>query len=137
MPTKITANMRGTVKITFMAMALLAGLGLTACGTSTPASAPAKDPATSAPAATSAPVTGTVAANDLVCTHYLKQRAWVKNLVQPTLADIMQFEIDLAADMAESTGSLHHDLNAMLAAVKAGKSDYTPSKWVYDDCTSG
>jgi hypothetical protein len=84
---------------------------------------------------TSAPQTGTPAANALVCQHYLAQRAWVKHLTYPTLADAIKFEGYVAADEAQASGKLRRDLAAMLASMQAGRSDYAASVRVYRDCT--
>lgn len=75
--------------------------------------------------------------NALVCQHYLTQRAWVKSLVQPTVADALKFETDIAADAAEATPNtkLARDLNAMSDDMSSNRSDYAASKRVYEDCT--
>jgi hypothetical protein len=73
-------------------------------------------------------------ANVRVCQHYARQRAWVKNLTYPTMADALKFVEYVAADDAESSGQLHHDLAAMSAAEAAGRSSYAASGRVLADC---
>lgn len=100
--------------------ALIAVLVLAACGGS---------------GSSHAPVTGTQAANALVCRHYLAQRDWVKSITFPTLADVEKMTGYVAADDAQASGKLRRDLGAMLADIEAGRSDYAASKAVYQDCT--
>jgi hypothetical protein len=105
------------------AIAAAAGLALTlaaGCGSSSPQQG--------------SPAGGTQAANTLVCKHYLIQRAWVKNLTTPTVADALKFEGYVTVDAAQSTGQLHRDLTAMSAAEQAGGSSYAESTAVYHDC---
>jgi prolyl-tRNA editing enzyme YbaK/EbsC (Cys-tRNA(Pro) deacylase) len=90
---------------------------------------------TSTTAAKSAPVSGTQAANTLVCQHYLKQRAWVKGLTYPTLGDALKFEGYVAADSAEASGKLGRDLGKMLKSMQAKQGDHAASAVVYYDCT--
>ncbi len=56
-----------------------------------------------APAGCSSPAPS---ANLLACQHYETQRAWVKSLAFPTLADVTRMDEGLAADVDESPGSL-------------------------------
>lgn len=74
--------------------------------------------------------------NVTVCQHYKIQRAHVKGLVNPTLADAMRFEVDVAADSAEAAHgtALARDLDAMSAAEAASKSSYASSGRVLADC---
>lgn len=81
-------------------------------------------------ACSGAPPTG----NALVCQHYLTQRAWVKDLTQPTIADALQFETDVAVDAVQAAGTLRRDLNAMQASMAAGRSDFAASRRVFNDC---
>lgn len=97
----------------------IAALSLTACSAGQP------------------PEKGTPVANALVCQHYLTQRAWVKGLVQPTVADAEQFISDVTVDAAQSTGQLHADLQTMsddMAVGQSGPAYYAASTRVYDDC---
>lgn len=88
-----------------------------------------------AAAGTGSGVSVTSSANTQVCRNYLQQRAWVKSLVQPTLADALQFETDVTVDAAQATGSLKSALGAMQQANQAGRSDYAPSRVVLADCS--
>jgi len=89
-------------------------------------------------AAAAARSTGPAADQVLVCHHYMTQRAWVRGLAKPTLADAVKVEEYVAADViqSEGTGKLHADLAAMLAAGKAGKDIHALSARVYRDCTA-
>lgn len=73
-------------------------------------------------------------ANLLVCQHYEVQRAWVFAQSEPTVADAVKFIGWLGVDAGQSTGQLHADLNAMLAADAAGKSPGPASSRVLGDC---
>ena len=86
---------------------------------------------------TATPAAAPAGANALVCRHYLAQRAWVKNLASPTLADAAKFAGYVGADdgQARPGTKLRRDLDAMAAAIQAGKSDYAASRLVYGDCT--
>lgn len=96
--------------------ACAAALVLAACGSSAP------------------PVSG----NDLVCQHYLAQRAWVKHVTFPTLADTAKLMVYIAADDAQAQPGtqLARDLDAMVTDMQAGRPVYAASKRVYADCTS-
>jgi len=89
-------------------------------------------------AAAAARSTGPAADQVLVCHHYMTQRAWVRGLAKPTLADAIKVEEYVAADViqSEGTGKLHADLAAMLAAGKAGRDIHALSMRVYHDCTA-
>jgi ABC-type glycerol-3-phosphate transport system substrate-binding protein len=92
--------------------------------------------APSEPAAVAA--TGSAADAALVCHHYMKQRAWVRGLVHPTLADGIQIRNDIAIDViqSEGTGKLHDDLQAMYRTGKAGHDIHAASTRVYNDCAA-
>lgn len=99
-----------------------AALTLTACGGS---SAAAGQPA-----------------NVRVCQHYQTQRATVKNLAEPTLADAIQFETWVALDAQQAIPGtpLARDLSAMSSAQRdmngpAG-AVYDASTRVLNDCTA-
>ena len=107
-----------------------AALGLAACttaGSAAPMSATA-----------AAQATGSAADTALVCHHYMKQRAWIRSIARPTLADAIQAMTDVAADVVQSqgTGKLHADLAAMYAAGKAGRDIHGLSERVYRDCAA-
>jgi len=89
-------------------------------------------------AAAAARSTGPAADQVLVCHHYMTQRAWVRGLAKPTLADAVKVEEYVTADViqSEGTGKLHADLAAMLAAGKAGKDIHALSARVYRDCAA-
>lgn len=114
--------MKGTPVTALAAGALV--LMLAACGSSGPASSAPPGPAPSQD-------------NAVVCRHYLSQRAWVKGLAAPTLADALRFETDIAVDAAQTTPGtkLARDLSAMSADETAGRSSYAASLRVYGDCT--
>lgn len=77
-------------------------------------------------------------ANVRVCQHYKVQRATVKNLAEPTLADALQFETWVALDAQQATPgtAVARDLNAMSGAMKNSSSDYDASARVLNDCTA-
>jgi len=81
------------------------------------------------------PHPGTAAYNPTVCRHYLAQRRWVLSITQPTLADAVQMETDVAVDAEQAYGKLRRDLDSMSAAMSAGQSPHAASVRVYDDCT--
>ena len=109
------------------ALACAAALAVTGCSSS---GAPS--------AAAAARSTGPAADQVLVCHHYMTQRAWVRGLAKPTLADAVKVEEYVTADVIQSkgTGKLHADLAAMLAAGKAGKDIHALSARVYRDCAA-
>lgn len=74
--------------------------------------------------------------NIRVCDHYRTQRAYVKNLAEPSMSDALKFATWVAADAAEATHgtTLARDLNAMSAAQQKLKSAYAASKRVVQDC---
>jgi hypothetical protein len=78
------------------------------------------------------------AANTRVCGHYRTQRAHVKSLAEPTLADAVKFATWVAADAAEATPGtpLARDLAAMSTAEQDGTSSYAASARVLKDCTA-
>jgi len=91
------------------------------------------------PAAAAAHATGSAADRALVCHHYMKQRAWVRSLARPTLADAVQFIGYIAADVAQSegTGRLHADLAALAAAQRSRNGPvHATSERVYADCAA-
>jgi hypothetical protein len=112
-----------------IASAVLAAAGLLAGGCSSAA------PMSAASAVQGA---GTAADRALVCHHYMKQRAWIRSITSPTLADALQAETDIAVDVTQSegTGKLHADLAAMYRAGKAGKDIHGLSEVVYKDCAA-
>src|SRR6185437_15055718 len=65
-------------------------------------------------------------ANTLVCRHYLAQRAWVKGLAFPTLAEAAKFAGYVGADdgQAQPGTKLRRDLDAMVTAIQAHQADY-------------
>ena len=109
------------------AAAVLAGLLAAGCSSAAPMSA-----------ASAAQGTGSAADRALVCHHYMKQRAWIRGITAPTLADALQAEADIAVDVTQSegTGKLHTDLAAMYQAGKAGRDVHTASERVYRDCAA-
>jgi ABC-type glycerol-3-phosphate transport system substrate-binding protein len=116
--------MRGIiVAAALTAAALLAGCG----GGGAPMSA-----------ADAARATGNAADQALVCHHYMKQRAWIRGITTPTLADAFQAEAGIAVDVTQSegTGKLHADLAAMYQAGKAGRDVHAASERVYQDCAA-
>jgi len=117
----------GKKGIGLAALACAAALAVTGCSSS---GAPS--------AAAAARSTGPAADQVLVCHHYMTQRAWVRGLAKPTLADAVKVEEYVTADViqSEGTGKLHADLAAMLAAGKAGKDIHALSARVYHDCTA-
>jgi hypothetical protein len=80
--------------------------------------------------------------NYRVCRHYETQRAWVKNLAEPTLADAVKFGIWVALDARQATPGtpLARDLAAMAAAQQAASTPagalYDASGRVLNDCTA-
>lgn len=78
------------------------------------------------------------AGNVRVCQHYAVQRAYVKNLTEPTVADALKFETWIAADTAEATPgtALARDLGAMSTAERKLQSSYAASLRVLKDCTA-
>jgi len=117
----------GKKGIGLAALACAAALAVTGCSSS---GAPS--------AAAAARSTGPAADQVLVCHHYMTQRAWVRGLAKPTLADAVKVEEYVTADVIQSkgTGKLHADLAAMLAAGKAGKDIHALSARVYRDCAA-
>jgi len=117
----------GKKGIGLAALAYAAALAVTGCSSS---GAPS--------AAAAARSTGPAADQVLVCHHYMTQRAWVRGLAKPTLADAVKVEEYVTADViqSEGTGKLHADLAAMLAAGKAGKDIHALSARVYRDCAA-
>ena len=77
-------------------------------------------------------------ANVIVCQHYKVQRAFVKNLAEPTLADAIKFEGWIAVDAAQATPgtALARDLGAMSADERHLTSSYDASGRVLNDCTA-
>jgi len=117
----------GKKGIGLAALACAAALAVTGCSSS---GAPS--------AAAAARSTGPAADQVLVCHHYMTERAWVRGLAKPTLADAVKVEEYVTADViqSEGTGKLHADLAAMLAAGKAGKDIHALSARVYRDCAA-
>jgi hypothetical protein len=83
------------------------------------------------------------AGNLAACRDYEQQRAWVKGLSAPTLADAAQFASDLGSDAAMATGQLAIEFSGFYAAEQAvqsgGPSPVTPlaaSEQVYGACTA-
>lgn len=76
--------------------------------------------------------------NVRVCEHYRTQRAHVKSLAEPSLADALKFATWVAADAAEATPgtTLARDLNAMTRAQQKLTSPYAASRRVVKDCTA-
>lgn len=72
--------------------------------------------------------------NTQVCQHYKTQRAWLKGLAKPTLTDALKFETWIAADEAESTGTLHNQFAALSSDEQHQKSSYADSMKVYGTC---
>ena len=116
-------SIRGIIAAAALVAAPLAG----GCGNGAPMSA-----------AAAARATGSAADQALVCHHYMKQRAWIRGITAPTLADALQAEADIAVDVTQSegTGKLHADLAAMYQAGKAGRDVHTASERVYRDCAA-
>ena len=110
-----------------MPAALTAAALLAGCGGAAPMSA-----------ASAAQATGNAAGTALVCHHYMKQRAWIRGLAQPTLADGLKAREYIATDVTQSegTGKLHTDLAAMYTAGNAGKDIHSLSLRVYKDCAA-
>jgi len=106
---------------------LAAALTATGCGSAAPMSATA-----------AASATGPAADAALVCHHYMTQRAWIRSLAKPTLADALKAQGFIAADLAESagTGKLHADLAAEHAAAQAGKDISAEAQRVRGDCAA-
>jgi hypothetical protein len=77
-------------------------------------------------------------ADVIVCQHYKVQRAYVKNLAEPTLADAIKFEGWIAVDAAQATPgtALARDLDAMSADEQHLTSSYDASARVLADCTA-
>lgn len=72
-----------------------------------------------------------------VCQHYQTQRAWVKNLATPTLADALQFESWVALDARQATPGtpVARDLAALSAAQQDPAGDvHGASVRVLRDC---
>jgi hypothetical protein len=82
------------------------------------------------------------ASNVRVCQHYKVQRAYVKNLAAPTLADAAKVIAWTALDAQQATPGtpLARDLNAMSAAQQAtsgpANATYEASRRVLNDCTA-
>lgn len=76
--------------------------------------------------------------NIRVCGHYRIQRAHVKNLAEPTIADALRLETWVAADAAEATPgtTLASDLGDMASGMAHTRSIYAPSLRVIKDCTA-
>jgi len=89
-------------------------------------------------ATAAAAATGAAADQALVCHHYMKQRAWVRSLAKPTLADALRMEGYIAADVGQSegTGKLHTDLQAMLTAMQHTRDVHAASERIYQDCAA-
>jgi len=85
-------------------------------------------------AAPASPATIAADNNTQVCQHYQTQRAWVKGLAKPTITDALKFETYVAADEAESNGTLQQDFAAMSAAEQKQKSSLAASQKVIADC---
>jgi len=85
---------------------------------------------------------GWSADNVRVCEHYRTQRADIKAIAEPTLADAQKAIVWVAADAAEATPGtpLARDLNAMSAAqVNLNGPDsavYETSRRVEQDCAA-
>lgn len=76
-------------------------------------------------------------ANDVrVCQHYRTQRAYVKNLAEPTLAGAVKFAGWVAADAGQATpgSAVSRDLNAMMRDEQTSQSSYAASGRVLKDC---
>lgn len=74
--------------------------------------------------------------NVRVCQHYRIQRAWVKNLAEPTMADALKFATWVAADAGQATPgtALARDLGTMHKAELKLTSSYAASRRVVQDC---
>ena len=74
--------------------------------------------------------------NVRVCHHYRTQRAWVKNLAEPSLADALKWMGWVAADAGEATPGtqLAHDLGGMYAGMQKNRNIYPVSTRVLKDC---
>ena len=110
------------------ATAVLAGLLAAGCSSAAPISA-----------ASAVQGTGSTADRALVCHHYMKQRAWIRGIAAPTVADAIKFIGYVAADVAQSagTGKLHADLAALAAAQRSATGPvYATSTRVYNDCAA-
>jgi len=109
----------GTLAITALALVILTLTG-TACGGTSTAQP----------------------ANIRVCQHYQAQRAWVKNLAEPSLADAIRFETWVASDAWQAIPGtpLARDLSAMSAAQQDANSPpgavYAASARVVGDCAA-
>lgn len=85
---------------------------------------------------------GWSADNVRVCQHYATQRADIKKITEPTLADAEKILVWIAADAAQATPGtpLARDLNAMGAAQTSTTAPdnavYNASKRVLQDCTA-
>jgi len=78
------------------------------------------------------------AANVIVCQHYKVQRATVKNLAEPTVADAVKFRGWVAVDAAQATPgtAVARDLGVMATAQTADAAYYAASGRVLADCTA-
>ena len=74
--------------------------------------------------------------NVRVCQHYRTQRAYVKNLAEPTLSDALKWMGWVAADAGQATPGtqLATDLNQMAAGMQKNQSIYAVSTRVLKDC---
>jgi hypothetical protein len=76
------------------------------------------------------------AGNVRVCQHYRTQRAYVKNLSEPTIADAVKWMGWVGADAGEATPGtrLAGDLGQMATDMQASRSLYAVSGRVLKDC---
>ena len=74
--------------------------------------------------------------NVRVCQHYRVQRAYVKNLAEPSLGDALKWMGWVAADAGQATPGtqLASDLNQMAAGMQKNRSIYAVSVRVLKDC---
>jgi ABC-type glycerol-3-phosphate transport system substrate-binding protein len=74
--------------------------------------------------------------NIRVCHHYRTQRAYVKNLAEPSIADALKWMGWVGADAGEATPGtqLASDLGEMSADMQTSKNLYAISTRVLKDC---
>ena len=74
--------------------------------------------------------------NVRVCQHYRVQRAHVKNLTTPTIADALKWEGWVGFDAGQATPDtqLATDLNQMATGMQKNRSIYAVSTRVLKDC---
>lgn len=76
--------------------------------------------------------------NVRVCGHYRTQRAYIKGLAEPAVADAVKFEMWVAADAAQATPGtpVARDLAALSKAQRNYGPVYAVSTRVLNDCTA-